>query len=64
MKDLVHLKYSFGCNNLCNKQSILWHTIDTYIHDPTWNYISGYAWCPDCLKHPDLVMAALNKTNV
>jgi len=62
---LVHLRLSrTDPNNLCDKQSILWHNISTYIQNPSWDYTISYAWCPDCIKHPDVIMATLNRSNV
>jgi len=70
MKDLVHLKYSFGYNKpaLCGEQSYTYQFINSYLKRPNlpdyFIYDKDYEWCPDCTNHPDLVMVVLSGTNV
>jgi len=68
---LVHLKYSFGYNKptLCGNKSDSYEFAETYLKYPNFAdfpYSSNLnrKWCPDCITHPDLVMAVLNGTNV
>jgi len=56
----IHLKLEYTNNTLCGKQSLPYLFIDAYLKNPN---LDGY-WCPDCINHPDLVMARLNRTNV
>jgi len=57
---LMHLRSNDGLC-LCGVQSDTCLHINTYIR-----YLNprSYRWCPDCVKHPDLVMVVLNYTNV
>jgi len=68
----VHLSLTMRAPTLCGAPYMLWQYVNTYIKCP--DLRNGYyypyytketnKWCPDCLKHPDVVMAALNGSNV
>jgi len=72
MKDLVHLKlkYSEDKPALCGEKSYTYRPISTYLKYPNLNgfpyyhYTEDYEWCPDCITHPNVIMAKLNGTNV
>jgi len=66
MKDLVHLVTSYREPTLCGNLFGASWLVSTYIVHPNLNEytIQDYKWCPDCLKHPEVVMARLNGTNV
>jgi len=54
---------------LCGNNSPYSHCVyvQTYTMSPNMfdHYLaSTYEWCPDCLKHPEVVMTTLNRTNV
>jgi len=59
--NIVHIAMNYNEPTLCGSYSSKYVHITTYI-----NYLNprSYRWCPDCVKHPDLVMARLNETNV
>jgi len=68
----VHLtlKYNFGYGRptLCGEQSYTYQFINFYLKRPNLDdyfiYDKDYEWCPDCITHPDAIMARLNGTNV
>jgi len=68
---LIHLKFKAFGAILCGARAPFgqYQFTNNYIKHPNLNdyigfYRKNYKWCPDCLKHPEVVMARLNETNV
>jgi len=80
MKELVHLVIEYEGPILCGRLfGVSWlvkgrldmaRLVRTYIAHPNltdyhqYNEKDLYQWCPDCIKHPEVIIAKLNETNV
>jgi len=68
----IHLRLEYGTpTTLCGDQSDIYtYLIITYFKYPNLDGYNFYPnsvpceWCPDCITHPDVIIAKLNGTNV